>query len=47
MSYETTMEFLIEACQGIYVDNAISPSARIFIGRTHICGTGAFDVVLK
>ena len=47
MSYETTMEFLIEACQGIYVDNAITPSARIFIGRTPICGTGAFDVVLK
>ena len=47
MSYETTMEFLIDACQGKYVDKAVTPSARILLGRPPLCGTGAFDIVLK
>ena len=47
MSYETTMEFLIDACQGMYVDKGVTPSARILLGRPPLCGTGAFDVVLK
>ena len=47
MSYETTMEFLIDACLGKNIDKCITPSARIFLGRPTLCGTGAFDVIIK
>ena len=44
MTYETTMEFLIEACKSKTVDKCITPSARIVLGRPPLSGTGACEI---
>ena len=45
MTYETTMQFLIEACQTKGVDKCETPSSRIMLGRPPKCGTGAFEIL--
>ena len=45
MTYETTMEFLIDACRTKSIDKCNTPSARIILGRPPLCGTGAFDII--
>lgn len=45
MTYETTMEFLIDACRNKTYDKCINPSARIVLGKPPLCGTGAFEVL--
>ena len=47
MTYETTMEFLINACENMVVDKGNTPSSRIILGRPPFCGTGCFDVFDK
>ena len=47
MTYETTLQFLMEACETKSIDNGITPSSRIMMGRPPKCGTGAFDIFQK
>ena len=47
MTYETTMEFLINACENMIVDKGNTPSSRIILGRPPFCGTGCFDIYEK
>ena len=47
MTYETTMEFLINACENMVEDKGNTPSSRIILGRPPFCGTGCFDVYDK
>ena len=47
MTYETTLQFLMEACETKSVDNCTTPSSRIMLGRPPKCGTGSFDIFQK
>ena len=47
MTYETTMEFLIDACRSKTFDKCTNPSARIVLGKPPLLGTGAFEVLHK
>ena len=47
MTYETTMDFLINACENMILDKGNTPSSRIILGRPPLCGTGCFDVFEK
>ena len=44
MTYETTLQFLMEACETKSIDNCTTPSSRIMVGRPPKCGTGCFDI---
>ena len=44
MTYETTLQFLMEACETKSIDNGTTPSSRIMLGRPPKCGTGSFDI---
>ena len=44
MTYETTLQFLIEACETKSIDNCSTPSSRIMVGRPPKYGNGAFDI---
>ena len=44
MTYETTLQFLMEACETKSIDNCSTPSSRIMVGRPPKCGNGAFDI---
>ena len=35
MTYETTLQFLMEACETKSIDNCSTPSSRIIVGRLH------------
>jgi DNA-directed RNA polymerase I subunit RPA1 len=47
MTYETTLQFLTEACETKSIDKGNTPSSRIMLGRPPKCGTGAFDIFQK
>ena len=47
MTYETTLQFLMEACETKSIDKGNTPSSRIMLGRPPKCGTGAFDIFQK
>ena len=47
MTYETTLQFLMEACETKSTDNGTTPSSRIMLGRPPKCGTGSFDIFQK
>ena len=47
MTYETTLQFLMEACETKSIDNGTTPSSRIMLGRPPKCGTGSFDIFQK
>ena len=47
MTYETTLQFLMEACETKSIDKGDTPSSRIMLGRPPKCGTGAFDIFQK
>ena len=47
MTYETTLQFLMEACETKSIDIGKTPSSRIMLGRPPKCGTGAFDIFQK
>ncbi len=44
MTYETTLQFLMEACETKSIDNCSTPSSRIMVGRPPKYGNGAFDI---
>jgi hypothetical protein len=45
MTFETTMEFMLNACLTKEVDTAQSASAKIILGQVPKCGTGMFSVL--
>lgn len=45
MSFETTCQFLTKAVLESDVDNLVSPSSRIVLGKLSKVGTGSFDVL--
>ena len=47
MTYETTLQFLMEACETKSIDKGNTPSSRIMLGRPPKCGTGSFDIFQK
>ena len=47
MTYETTLQFLMEACETKSIDRGDTPSSRIMLGRPPKCGTGSFDLFQK
>ena len=47
MTYETTLQFLMEACETKAIDKGNTPSSRIMLGRPPKCGTGSFDIFQK
>ena len=47
MTYETTLQFLMEACETKSIDKGNTPSSRIMLGRPPRCGTGSFDIFQK
>ena len=47
MTYETTLQFLMEACETKSIDKGNTPSSRIMLGQPPKCGTGAFDIFQK
>ena len=47
MTYETTLQFLMDACETKSIDKGNTPSSRIMLGRPPKCGTGAFDIFQK
>ena len=47
MTYETTLQFLMEACETKSIDKGNTPSSRIMLGQPPKCGTGSFDIFQK
>ena len=47
MTYETTLQFLMEACETKSIDKGNTPSSRIMLGQPPKCGTGSFDLFQK
>lgn len=45
MSYETTMKYLVAACQANETDDMSSPSSAIVLGQVPRLGTGMFDLI--
>lgn len=45
MTFETTMNFLLNACVSGQKDMLHSPSSRLVVGRVVGVGTGCFDVL--
>jgi hypothetical protein len=45
MTYETTMDFLIQSCIAKEVDDLKSASSRIALGQVPQFGTGSFSLL--
>lgn len=45
MSYETTMKYLVAACQTNETDDMSAPSSAIVMGQVPRVGTGMFDLI--
>ncbi len=45
MTFESTMDYLIQACMSREVDFNKSASSRIILGEVPQCGTGMFSIL--